>query len=106
MSWLGAWRRRYPREHGERLLFTIINRSSRPERTAIAQAIQAMVKEVGVEVTFEDLENAAWLEKWLSKDWEAIVGGWIIPAIELDGASLREGSNNFTGFCNPDGCGP
>ena len=31
---------------GERLSFTIINRSSRPERTAIAQAIQAtMLKE-------------------------------------------------------------
>jgi len=88
---------------GERLSFTIINRNSRPERTAIAQAIQAMLKEVGVEVKFEDLENAAWLQKWLSKDWEAIVGGWIIPADpSLTALYSCDGSNNFTGFCNPE----
>lgn len=88
---------------GERLSFTIINRNSRPERTAIAQAIQAMLKEVGVEVNFEDLENAAWLQKWLSKDWEAIVGGWIIPADpSLTALYSCDGSNNFTGFCNPE----
>ncbi|MBK8050785.1 MAG: peptide ABC transporter substrate-binding protein [Anaerolineales bacterium] len=88
---------------GEKLSFTIMNRSSRPERTAVAQAIQAMLKEVGVEVTFEDLESAAWLEKWLSKEWEAIIGGWIIPADpSLTGLYACEGSNNFTGFCNPE----
>ncbi|HRW49628.1 MAG TPA: peptide ABC transporter substrate-binding protein [Caldilinea sp.] len=88
---------------GERLSFTIINRSSRPERTAIAQAIQAMLKEVGVEIKFEDLESAAWLQKWLSKDWEAIIGGWIIPADpSLTALYGCDASNNFTGFCNPD----
>ena len=88
---------------GERLSFTIINRSSRPERTAIAQAIQAMLKEVGVEVQFEDLENAAWLERWLSKDWEAIVGGWIIPADpSMTALYACDASNNFTGHCNPE----
>lgn len=88
---------------GERLSFTIINRNSRPERTAIAQAIQAMLKDVGVEVKFEDLENAAWLQKWLSKDWEAIIGGWIIPADpSLTALYACDGSNNFTGFCNPE----
>ncbi len=88
---------------GERLSFTIINRNSRPERTAIAQAIQAYLKEVGVEVLFEDLENAAWLERWLSTDWEAVIGGWIIPAdpslTSLYGCGA---SNNFTGFCNEE----
>jgi peptide/nickel transport system substrate-binding protein len=88
---------------GERLSFTIMNRSSRPERTAVAQVIQAMLKDVGVEVKFEDLENAAWLDKWLSKDWEAIVGGWIIPADpSLTGLYACDGSNNFTGYCNEE----
>ncbi len=88
---------------GERFTFTIMNRNSRPERTAIAQAIQAYLKEVGVEVTFEDLESAAWLQKWLSKDWESVIGGWIIPADpSLTGLYACEGSNNFTGFCNPE----
>lgn len=88
---------------GERLSFTIINRTSRPERTAIAQAIQAYLKEVGVEVLFEDLESAAWLERWLSTDWEAIIGGWIIPADpSLTSLYACGASNNFTGFCNPE----
>jgi peptide/nickel transport system substrate-binding protein len=88
---------------GEKLSFTIVNRTSRPERTAIAQAIQAYLKEVGVEVKFEDLESAAWLEKWLSTDWESVIGGWIIGAdpslTSLYGCGA---SNNFTGFCNPE----
>src|SRR5690606_1552306 len=57
----------------------------------------------GVEVKFEDLESAAWLQKWLSKDWEAIIGGWIIPADpSLTALYSCDGLNNFTGFCNPD----
>ncbi len=88
---------------GERLSFTIINRTSRPERIAIAQAIQAYLKEVGVEVLFEDLENSAWLERWLSTEWEAVVGGWIIPADpSLTSLYACGASNNFTGFCNPE----
>ena len=88
---------------GERLSFTIINRNSRPERVAIAQVIQANLKDVGVEVNFENLENAAWLERWLSKDWEAVVGGWIIPADpSLTSLYGCEASNNFTGFCSEE----
>lgn len=87
----------------ERLSFTVINRNSRPERVAIAQVIQANLKDIGVEVNFENLENAAWLDRWLSKDWEAIVGGWIIPADpSLTSLYACEASNNFTGFCSEE----
>ncbi len=90
-------------QDGERLSFTIINRNSRPERVAIAQVIQANLKDVGVEITFENLENAAWLDRWLSKDWEAVVGGWIIPADpSLTSLYACEASNNFTGFCSEE----
>lgn len=88
---------------GAKLSFTMINRSSRPERTAIAQAIQAYLKEIGVDVQFENLENAAWLERWLSKDWDAIIGGWIIPADpSLTALYSCDASNNFTGWCNEE----
>jgi peptide/nickel transport system substrate-binding protein len=90
-------------KEGERLSFTIINRNSRPERIAIAQVIQANLKDVGVEVLFENLENAAWLERWLSTEWEAVVGGWIIPADpSLTSLYGCEASNNFTGFCSEE----
>jgi peptide/nickel transport system substrate-binding protein len=88
---------------GEPLSFSIINRNSRPERVAIAQVIQANLKDVGVEVTFENLENAAWLEKWLSTDWEAVVSGWIIPADpSVTSLYACDASNNFTGFCSEE----
>ncbi|MCB0044951.1 MAG: peptide ABC transporter substrate-binding protein [Caldilineaceae bacterium] len=88
---------------GESFSFTIINRNSRPERVAIAQVIQANLKDIGVEVTFENLENASWIEKWLSKDWEAVVSGWIIPADpSLTSLYACDASNNFTGFCSDE----
>ena len=88
---------------GEPLSFTIINRNSRPERVAFAQVIQANLKDIGVGVDFENLENAAWLEKWLSKEWEAVVSGWIIPADpSVTSLYACEASNNFTGFCSED----
>ncbi len=88
---------------GEPFSFTIINRNSRPERVAIAQVIQANYKDIGVDVQFENLENAAWIEKWLSKDWEATVSGWIIPADpSLTSLYACDASNNFTGFCSEE----
>jgi peptide/nickel transport system substrate-binding protein len=86
---------------GERFSFAIMNRMSRPERVAIAQVIQAQLKEIGVEVVFEDMENAAWIEKWLSTEWDAIVGGWIIPADpSITSLYACDASNNFTGHCS------
>jgi peptide/nickel transport system substrate-binding protein len=88
---------------GEKFSFTILNRNSRPERTQVAQAIQAYLKDIGVEVKFEDLENAAWLDQWLSKDWESVIGGWIIPSDpSLSSLYGCDASNNFTGFCNEE----
>jgi peptide/nickel transport system substrate-binding protein len=88
---------------GERFSFAIMNRMSRPERVAIAQVIQAQLKDIGVEVVFEDMENAAWIEKWLSTEWDAIVGGWIIPADpSLTSLYACDASNNFTGYCFED----
>ncbi len=88
---------------GEKLSFTIINRTSRPERVAIAQVIQAQLKDIGVEVVFDNLENAAWIERWLSKDWEAVISGWILPADpSFTGLYACDGSNNFTGFCSEE----
>jgi peptide/nickel transport system substrate-binding protein len=88
---------------GEKLSFTIINRTSRPERVAIAQVIQAQLKDIGVEVLFDNLENAAWIERWLSKDWEAVISGWILPADpSFTGLYACDGSNNFTGFCSEE----
>jgi peptide/nickel transport system substrate-binding protein len=87
---------------GQRFAFTMLNRAGSTDRIAIAQVIQAQLKAVGVEVTFETLESAAWTQKWRSGQWEAIVSAWFLPADpSLTGLYACGGPNNMTGLCDP-----
>jgi len=88
---------------GQRFEFVMLNRAGTTERIAIAQVIQAQLKDIGVEVTFETLENAAWTQKWRSGQWEALVSAWFLPADPaITGLYLCDGPNNMTGFCDPE----
>lgn len=87
---------------GVRFSFTMINRAGSTDRLAVAQVIQAQLKDVGVEVTFETLESAAWTQRWRSGQWEAIVSAWFLPADpSITGLYACDGPNNMTGFCDP-----
>jgi peptide/nickel transport system substrate-binding protein len=87
---------------GERLSFVMLNRAGSTDRIAVAQVIQAQLKAIGVEVTFETLESAAWTLRWRSSQWEAIVSAWFLPADpSLTGLYACDGANNMTGFCDP-----
>ena len=88
---------------GERFSFVMLNRAGTADRLAIAQVIQAQLKAVGVEVTFETLESAAWTQRWRSGDWQGIVSAWFLPADpSLTNIYACEGSNNMTGMCDPE----
>lgn len=94
-------------KNGVKFSFQWLNRSGRADRIAIAQVVQAQLKAVGIETTMVELEAAAWSQKWRNSDWEAQVGGWFMSSdVSLtnyyhtrDG---KNGSNNFTGFSNPE----
>ncbi|MGE0040940.1 MAG: peptide ABC transporter substrate-binding protein [Vicinamibacterales bacterium] len=87
---------------GRRFSFQLLNRAGTTERIAIAQVIQAQLKAVGIEVTFETLENAAWTQRWRSGQWETMVSAWFLPADpSVTGLYACDGSNNMTGFCDP-----
>jgi len=87
---------------GEKFSFTIMNRAGRQDRIAVAQVIQAQLKEIGIDVQFESLEAAAWTNQWRTGVWEAIVSGWFLPSDPSITAIYGcGGSNNFTGFCDP-----
>ena len=87
----------------EQLTFRIANRAGATDRIAVAQVIQAQLKAIGVDVTFETLESAAWTSKWRSGQWEAVVSAWFLPADpSLTGLYACDGANNMTGFCDPD----
>jgi peptide/nickel transport system substrate-binding protein len=87
---------------GQRFSFELINRAGSTDRVAVAQVIQAQLKTVGVEVTFETLESAAWTQRWRSGQWEGIVSAWYLPADpSITGLYACDGPNNMTGFCTP-----
>ena len=82
--------------------FTIMNRSGRADRIAIAEVIQYQLGQIGIEVDFETLESAAWTGRWRAGEWDAIVSGWFFGAdSSLTNTYSCEGSNNMTGFCDP-----
>lgn len=87
---------------GRRFSFTMLNRAGAVDRIAVAQVIQAQLKDVGIEVTFETLESAAWTQRWRSGQWEALVSAWFLPADpSVTGLYACDGSNNMTGLCDP-----
>jgi peptide/nickel transport system substrate-binding protein len=88
---------------GQKFSFTIMNRAGRTDRIAIAQVIQAQLKDVGIEVGFETQESAAWSGKWRNGEWEAVVSGWVLPADpSFTSLFACDGGNNMTGYCSEE----
>jgi peptide/nickel transport system substrate-binding protein len=88
---------------GDPFSFVMLNRAGSADRIAIAQVIQAQLKDVGIEVHFETLESAAWTQRWRSGEWEAIVSAWFLPADpSVTGLYACDGPNNMTGLCHPE----
>ena len=88
---------------GERLSFVMLNRGGSTDRIGIAEVIQAQLKGVGVEVTFQTLESAAWTQRWRSGEWEGMVTAWWLPADpSITGLYACDGPNNMTKFCNQE----
>lgn len=82
--------------------FTMLNRTGKADRIAVAQVIQAQLKEVGIDVQFETLESSAWTTRWRSGEWEAMISGWFLPSDPSFTAIYGcGGSNNMTGYCDP-----
>jgi len=92
---------------GVRFSFKWLNRAGRADRIAIAQVVQAQLREVGIESTMSEIDAAAWSQKWRSFNYEVVVNGWFMSSDfsltnfyhTRDGAN---GSNNFCGFSNPE----
>lgn len=87
---------------GQKFSFTMLNRAGKADRIAVAQVIQAQLKEVGIEVLFETLESAAWTNQWRTGKWEGMISGWFLPSDPSFTAIYScGGSNNMTGYCDP-----
>ncbi len=87
---------------GERFSLAMLNRAGSTDRILVAQVIQSQLKAIGIEVTFETLESAAWTQRWRRGNWEAIVSAWFLPADPgITGLYACKGANNMAGFCEP-----
>lgn len=94
-------------KNGVRFSFKWLCNSARADRIAIAQVVQAQLKEVGINSTMETLEASAWTQRWRSFNYEVQIGGWFMgsdvsPTNYYCTRNGVQGSNNFTGFSNPD----
>lgn len=89
-------------KNGQRFSFTMLNRAGRADRIAIAQVIQAELKDVGIEVLMDTKESAAWTGQWRTGNWDAIVSGWFLTADpSVTNLYSCKGANNMTGYCDP-----
>jgi peptide/nickel transport system substrate-binding protein len=89
-------------KNGARFSFTILNRAGRADRIAIAQVVQAELKDVGIEVLMDTKDSAAWTGQWRTGNWEAIVAGWFLTADPgVTNLYACKGANNMTGYCDP-----
>jgi len=86
---------------GEKFSFTMMLRAGNSVRQAIAQVIQANLKDVGIEVKFDTQEAAAWTKIWRTGQWEGVVGGWLLPADpSFTNLYACKASNNMTAHCD------
>lgn len=87
---------------GQKFSFTMLNRAGKQDRIAIAQVVQAQLKDIGIDVQFETLESAAWTKQWRTGQWEAMISGWFLPSDpSMTAIYSCGGSNNYTGLCDP-----
>ena len=69
-----------------------------------AEVLRAQLADLGLDVQIEQLQAAAWNERWLAKDWEIIINGSVVDADPDDGHwnfFQSEGPWNTQGYANP-----
>jgi peptide/nickel transport system substrate-binding protein len=70
----------------------------------VAEVLQSQMRDVGIEMQIELLQQAAWNERWLAKDFDWIVNGSVVDADPDDGHwnfFYSEGPWNTYGYNNP-----
>ncbi|WP_251551435.1 ABC transporter substrate-binding protein [Neobacillus muris] len=79
--------------------------SPSPEEEQMAQMIQSMLKQVGIDMKIEMVEFGALLDQLDSGDFQAVRNGWS-GRIDPDGNTYRffysGASNNYTRYSNPE----
>lgn len=68
----------YVTKDGERLVLRWISDASdiRDQRDVVAEAVQAQAREAGIEITLEQLDTAAYLDRVASSDYEIVAESW------------------------------
>lgn len=70
-----------------------------------AVTVQEQLKQIGIEATLEPEENATYLERYFSGDFDIAVmgaGGYVDPADFLSQSLITDGTTNAAGYSDPE----
>ena len=92
---------------GEPFSFELLINAGDRGQTDAATMIQEQLRGLGVEVRLRALEFNTWVERVLSRDFDAAMGGWNIDTslnvgYAFHSDSIGEGGYNFCGYSNPE----
>lgn len=92
---------------GKKFAFTLLTNRGNQRRADAAVILQAMLKEVGVEVNLAEVETNALFETMRKREYEAALSGWS-ASLFVDPSTVwhsdtpeRRYDFNFTGYSNP-----
>lgn len=93
---------------GQPLRFTLTINSSNRLHADIAQVMQRQLRQVGVDVQIQPQEFQSMLQRYKSREYDAVLANWTLDTFKVDPTPLFScaqakvaNSANRTGYCNP-----
>lgn len=87
------------------LSFSIMINEGNQQRVRVAEGIQKMYKEIGIQVDIERVESSIYMQRLYSKQFDAFLGGWklsYVPDLTFAFHSSQSVSgDNFISYNNP-----
>ena len=85
--------------------FSLLVNSENKDRVAVAKGIQKMYKEIGIEVTIDEVDSETYRNRIYSKQYEAFLGGWKLSYVPdftfAFHSSQITGGDNFVSYNDP-----
>lgn len=93
-------------KNGVPLSFSMLVNEENEERLRVAESIQKMYKELGIQLNIEKVDSTTYKERIYNKQFDAFLGGWklsYIPDVTFAFHSSQISSgDNFISYSNPE----
>lgn len=89
-------------KNGVPFSFTLLVNKENTDRVKVAQQMQIMYKEVGIDMKIEEVEQESYIERIQNKQYDAFLGGWQLSYATDLSFALHSGSvtsgENYVGY--------